>query len=327
MRRPRVKVSATENESVYHCGSKSINGEWLFDDVAKEIFRRQIWQIADYCGVQVVTYTLLSNHFHVLIRIPQQQAVSDQELLRRYSVLYPRPSRFQLARLAVIQSVLNSNGPEAIKWRRRQLLLMGDVSQFMKLLKQRFSIWYNKTHRRFGPLWSDRFNSVLVEPRENVVRAIAAYIDLNCVRAGLVTDPMRYRFCGYAEAVSGNRCAQEGVCFVTGASRWREAQAHYREIIFGTGVVPREGAASIPPADFEQVMAEGGSIPLSTVLRCRIRYFNDGLVLGSRAFVELHLSRYRGTPDATPISRSRPVAMPPDLGELVAMRPLRRRSL
>jgi signal transduction histidine kinase len=30
-----------------------VNGEWLFEDVDKEILRRQLWQVASYCGVQV----------------------------------------------------------------------------------------------------------------------------------------------------------------------------------------------------------------------------------------------------------------------------------
>ena len=40
---------------------------------------------------------------------------------------------------------------------------MWDVSAFMKTLKQRFTQWFNKRHRRKGTLWEDRFRSVLVE--------------------------------------------------------------------------------------------------------------------------------------------------------------------
>jgi len=72
------------------------------------------------------------------VLVPQAVAPpGDAELLRRYQLLYPKPTRYQSARLAV-------NGPDAFTWRRRQLALMGDISQFMKLLKQRFSIWFSK---------------------------------------------------------------------------------------------------------------------------------------------------------------------------------------
>ena len=47
----------------------------------------------------------------------------------------------------------------------RQGLLerMGDVSVFAQELKQRFSLWFNRHHERFGTLWAERFKSVIVE--------------------------------------------------------------------------------------------------------------------------------------------------------------------
>jgi hypothetical protein len=54
-----------------------------------------LWQVADSCGVQVGTYTTLSNHFHLLVNLPQQTPVTDDELLRRYAVLYPKPTKCQ----------------------------------------------------------------------------------------------------------------------------------------------------------------------------------------------------------------------------------------
>ena len=40
---------------------------------------------------------------------------------------------------------------------------MWDVSEFIKLLKQRFTQWYNRRMNRKGTLWEDRFKSVLVD--------------------------------------------------------------------------------------------------------------------------------------------------------------------
>tara|TARA_B100001123_G_scaffold354875_1_gene407626 strand:- start:165 stop:374 length:210 start_codon:yes stop_codon:yes gene_type:complete len=65
---------------------------------------------------------------------------------------------------------------------------MGDLSFFIKELKQWFSIWYNRTHKRYGTLWAERFKSVLVKGVPASLKTIAAYIDLNPVRAGLVED-------------------------------------------------------------------------------------------------------------------------------------------
>jgi REP element-mobilizing transposase RayT len=296
MRTARIKASTATGDSIYHVMTRTVNGAFLFDDPAKETLRRQLRQIADFCGVTVLTYTILSNHFHVLLRIPQATPVSDAELLRRYSVLYPKPTRFQQARLEVVQTWLTTGDPEGELWRKRQLSVMGDVSQFMKLLKQRFSVWFNHTHNRFGTLWSERFKSVLVEPNEKVVETMAAYIDLNAVRARLVSDPKDYRFCGYGEAVSGGEAARAGLRQIHGGETlpaWETAQAAYRLTLFGTGSAARPGQGIVSPEQLAEVIKTKGRLPVSTVLRCRIRHFTDGAVIGGQLFVAQHLASYR----------------------------------
>jgi REP element-mobilizing transposase RayT len=324
MRQARIKIPAEAGEGVYHCMSRSVNGERLFDDQAKEILRRQFWQVAEYCGVDILTYAVLSNHFHVLVKVPQKTPVSDVELLRRYEVLYPRPTRYQAARLEVIKRELVSNGPEAQRWRRAQLALMGDISPFMKLVKLRFSIWYNQAHRRFGTLWAERFKSVLLEPRSRVVATVAAYIDLNSVRAGLVEDPKDYRFCGYAEAVAGSAVAQRNLASIIGVANWKVAQAAYRLMIYGTATETREHGATITLEALAAVMAAGGRLPLATVLRCRLRYFSDGAVLGSKAFVEEQLAACRPRTGRRQQNGTRFLPPITEWGELAALHGVRR---
>jgi putative transposase len=326
MRQPRIKFPATEGDATYHCISRTVNGEWLFTDSDKEMLRRQLWQVADYCGVQVITYCILSNHFHILVRVPKQQPVSDRELLRRYRVMYPTPTPFQSANLKAIEADLERGGPEAENWRKRQVALMGDVSQYMKLLKQRFSIWFNKSHARFGTLWAERFKSLLVESDSRVLQNVAAYIDLNSVRAGLVTDPKDYRFCGYAEAVAGNNLAQAGLQFAIANPGWSDTQAAYRTLLFGAGAGPRE-SATVAPSELEKVLAEGGRLPITTVLRCRLRYFTDGAVLGSRVFVEAQISKYHQRCGRREGSKPRPLPLITDWDDLTALRGFRLRLI
>ena len=325
MRRARIKVTATDGEAVYHCMTRTVNGEFMINDVGKEVLRKQLWQVADYCGVDVLTYALLTNHFHVLVRVPhRKEPPTDAELLRRYAVLYPKPTQYQVARLDVIKAQLKTNGPEAEAWRKQQLALMGDVSQFMKLLKQRFSVWYNKSHDRYGTLWAERFKSVLVEPQGRVIETMAAYIDLNCVRAGLAADPKDYRFCGYGEAVGGNPKAREGLKAIRGTSDWSTAHAEYRQVLFGTGAFQKPGQGAIPVEELKKVLKTGGKLPLATVLRCRVRYFTDGAVLGSKAFVATHLAAYRLKTGRRQRTAPRPLPAVSDWGELATLRGLRR---
>ena len=79
---------------------------------------------------------------------------------------------------------------------------------FVKELKERFSRWYNKHHNRRGTLWMERFKSVLVEDGE-ALRTMAAYTDLNPLRAGMVKDPKDYRNHFEPRRTSGARVLRE----------------------------------------------------------------------------------------------------------------------
>ena len=79
---------------------------------------------------------------------------------------------------------------------------MHNLSEFMKTLLQRFTRWFNRTHKRSGTLWEERHKSVIVESGI-AARTTAAYIDLSPMRAGTVEDPAEYRWSSYGEAVGG----------------------------------------------------------------------------------------------------------------------------
>jgi putative transposase len=329
MRQARFKIDAAEGEAVYHVMTRTVNGEHLLGDSEKEVLRKQLWQIADYCGLEIITYAIMNNHFHVLVRVPQKVDLSDSELIRRYQVLYPKPTKYQTAKLEVIRTQLNSNEPEAQAWRDRQRAMMGDLSQFMKLVKQRFSVWFNRSHQRFGTLWAERFKSVLVEGKSGVMRTMAAYIDLNPVRAGLVNDPKDYRFCGYAEAVAGLKVARLGLTrLIEGgrSHRWSRIHDSYRLTLFGKGSAPSQTQAKIDAAAMQQVVRAKGRLPLHEVLRCRVRYFSDGAVLGSQTFVQQHLGSYQQLSGLRKRVRPRPVPAVTDWGDLTTLRGLRRNA-
>ncbi len=187
MRSRRLKVC--ETSGVYHCMSRVAGGQRLLGSTEKEVFRRQLHRLAEFCGLEVLTYCVMSNHFHLLVRVPPQEItrkIGDDELARRVRVLYPGEEA------AAWISRLRGEEREAV--RERLLARMGDVSAYLKELKQRFSIWYNHTHNRYGTLWSERFKSVLVESSPRAMLAVACYIDLNPVRAGLCGDPGTYRW-------------------------------------------------------------------------------------------------------------------------------------
>ena len=287
----RVKrLNVMGETAVYHCITRTVGGEMLFGEREKEVLRKQIWQVSAFCGVEVLTYCIMSNHVHLLVRVRGAESVSDDELVRRYGLLYHREKE----RVAVLASVLKDEGEEAEKLRKKLKARMGDVSSFMKELKQRFSIWYNKSHQRYGTLWAERFKSVLVENTTSALRTVAAYIDLNPVRAGMVEDPKDYRFCGYGEALAGSKPAERGIKSVNESKRIESALEGYRMTLFGMGAsVSRSSQKAMSAQKAKRVIEKGGKLPVSTVLRCRVRYMTDGAVLGSREFVSAYFKTHR----------------------------------
>ena len=151
-------------------------------------------------------------------------------------------------------------------------------------------------------------------------RTMAAYIDLNPVRAGMVKDPADYRWSSYGEAIGGGargngKTARAGLVRALRAHQGVAADAafwaddvsrEYRRILMAGAVgkstesIDREGKAvaktarkgiSKGQADKEREM--DGAIPLGKMLRCRIRYFTAGAVIGSREFVNEAFSSAR----------------------------------
>jgi putative transposase len=287
----------------YHVMSRTCGGEVFFDDVEKEALRRVIWRMAEFCGLKIVTYCVMSNHFHLLAEVPHRETwlqrfeepQGEAKLLEHLRILYSKTYvgllRDELADLR--QRGLETQAQQKLEAIKRRFC---DLSLFVKEVKERFSRWFNKRRGRKGTLWMDRFKSVLVEGKGEALRTMTTYIDLNPVRAGLLKDPKDYRWCGYAEALGGSRRAQRGLCKGIGkpVDGWQEAGAAeaYRCILFDTGREVKdaqnatvvERGVSVESA--RAVLAERGKLSTAELVRLRVRYFSDGVVLGSKAFVE-----------------------------------------
>jgi hypothetical protein len=279
--------------------SRTVCQTFLFGDQEKEVFCRMLGKQADFAGIQVLAYCVMSNHFHLLLRVPVVGALSDEALLSRYQTYYGE-ERVPLSTYSVeeLKSLLAEGGREAETARERILARMGNLPAFMRELKQRFSIWFNHQHGIQGTVWSARYKSVIVEDEPESLTRVAAYIDLNPVRGEIVSDPKDYRWCGYAASLAGVRSARDGLVQVFANSRnYVEAMASYRLILFGKGYETKgaleKDRGRISAERLEEVIRNKGKVPLQELLRVRVRYFGDGLALGSQAFMAQILRDHR----------------------------------
>ena len=290
MRKPRILGSAGSN--YYHVMSRVVDRRYVFGDLEKEFFRLTMRKLEAFTGLHVLTYCVMSNHWHILLEVPSYEELGDEELSERIRAFYPK-QRANMILQDFDRAAKHAEETGSELWlnelRQKYLSRMYDLSAFVKELKERFSKWYNRRNNRRGTLWEERFKSILVEGSEHAISTMASYIDLNPVRAGLTNDPRDYRYCGYAEAVAGGKQAREGIVQIMKSldqdASWRKVSAQYRMLLFCSGAETEE-RTGMELTEVEKTLAEGGELDQFDLLRCRVRYFSDGVALGSRLFVE-----------------------------------------
>lgn len=150
---------------MHHVTSRIVGDELLLGPREKEILQKMLWDVSDFCGVEILTYCILSNHFHVLVRVPAStasgQEISDEGLLRRFRVLYPKPTKYQVAEFARLEKALLEGNENAVDIRKRLLGRMHDLPEFIKTVMQPFTIWYNRNRGdRSGTLWMESYKTM-----------------------------------------------------------------------------------------------------------------------------------------------------------------------
>jgi putative transposase len=96
MRFPRVKA---DGQGYYHCVSRVVEGRFIFQvsghgSVEAERFIKLMRHLEAFSGVRVLTYVLMSNHFHLLCEVPEPKTLSEAEVLDRVEAGYG-PTRRQ----------------------------------------------------------------------------------------------------------------------------------------------------------------------------------------------------------------------------------------
>lgn len=276
--------------SYYHLVNRMILRLMLLGDEEKAELRRLIRRVEGFTGVNVLTYALMTNHIHILVEEPDRdQYVDGDELVRRLRCLYGEAGLQEIqARWALWKErgMVGAVEDDQARFRER----MHDISEFMKQIKQRFTCWYHRRHGTKGTLWQDRFKSVLVEDGA-ALRTMAAYIEMNPVRAKLVDEPQKYRFCGFGEAMGGSKMARKGIGRIAKAvlsgDDWDGASKSYFEHVLMYEEVRNNRNLLYMDEDLlREKMKNRTELTRLERLMCRCRYFTHGQVVGGKEFVE-----------------------------------------
>ena len=289
MRRPRIKV---EGEGFYHVVSRIGGKRFLIDETEKGVLLGMIRGAAAFSGVEVYTYAVMSNHFHLLVRVPRRREVSDQELEKRMLALYGR-AKFNavLEKWARWSKRHQETRVEDEKARMRAR--MYDLSQFCKTFKETYTQDYNKRHDNTGTIWEGRFKSILLEGSFRAMTTVAGYIHLNPVRAAIVERTEDSMWTGYGAGCQGDALAQAGLralvsrVYGTDDSTWEQAASVCAETI--EGKMP-DGTGRTAPTESDDVETDEKGRPvragsLRALLMHRAAGFVQGLALGGETFV------------------------------------------
>ena len=305
----------------FHVVNRIYDRRYLIDEEGKEMMVKLVRAYEDVLGVEVLTFCIMDNHFHLLVRVPHRPDGFDVPLevvvARLERALGVESAKLMHRNLEFWRTTKNE---AAIgEWRQQQVARMFSLSEFMKAIQLRFSRWYNRRTGRKGTLWEGRYTSVIVEEEERALRTMAAYIDLNPVRAGMVADPADYRWSGYAEAMAGKARARRGLVRIIGQMAWpretaagaqpwggapfpaaveRRALVFYRAILGGQGTARTRGDGTVVRRGVSEKTRERLTTPnerrlAAEVLTRRVQHFTKGVILGSRAFIDEWFAQHR----------------------------------
>ena len=292
----------------YHVISRIAGQQFLMDATEKDVLMRLMFNVAVFSGVEILTFALMDNHFHILVKVQRAREVDDDELVAKMRVLYGdvKTDRLLGEWKAWERRGLAFKADDAKAALRRRMF---DLSQFCKTLKETYSMSYNLRHAHVGTIWGSRFKSILLSPDYQTLMTVGSYIDLNPVRAEIVDTPGAYRWSGYGAAIRGNALSRNGLCAMVAAAyikrevAFETARQAYESAIEGfieqpakedagtqeteNGAHPKEPQShrEFVREKVESEIADGGKLTLFEMLRCRVRHFSQGLAIGPALFV------------------------------------------
>ncbi len=192
-RKNRREIFSPKEVAICHVTSRVVRRCFLTGDdpvTGKNFDHRKIWiedllrDFAAQFGIDLLTFAILSNHFHLILRSRPDvvEAWDDTEVALRW--LRICPNRLPDGTIAEpSEAAINAirNSPEQLNEIRSRL---SDISWWMRLICQRIAIRANKEDKITGHFWQGRFHAVRILDEVSLL-ACAAYVDLNPIRAAM----------------------------------------------------------------------------------------------------------------------------------------------
>ena len=178
----------------YLCGNDPVTG--VSYEHRREWIRQRLEFLASVFAVDCLTYTVMHNHIHLVLRSRPDVLASwsDEEVARRWLRLFPqrRNRDGSPAEPAAPEIKMIVNDPDRLAERRRRL---SDLSWWMRCTAENIARRSNAEDEVTGHFWEGRYKAVVLLDEASLL-ACAAYVDLNPVRAALAETPETSAFTG-----------------------------------------------------------------------------------------------------------------------------------
>jgi len=264
----------------YHLCTR-IAGEknhYLFTDVDKEKGMSLVQEVSELFLLDVISMCWMDNHWHIVLYSPSPEETPDLQVVAdKYNAYYKDK-----------KTLINPKvEPKKCAQIAEQL---SDISYFMQLFHQKFTLYINRTHNRRGPLWAERFKSTILDG-QRALWSCVKYIELNPVRAKMVDDPADYRFSTWGKYCgSGTHLFEDNFVKHLRKSLGELAKSWTSSAVYAEfrGELARTISNERNPlADHLEVKKDAKNEPSIKIqfLR-RTRYWSDGSIIGSKSFVQ-----------------------------------------
>jgi hypothetical protein len=211
---PRHVIVDESKPGLYHVMSRCVRRAHLCGDGfehRRDWIQERIETLASVMAIDIYAWDILSNHLHVLLAIRPDLVAewSDQEVVRRYLLLCPGKWRRRLRGIPVDSPPTDAEINDVLAMEGRVSVLrsrMSSLSWCMARLKEPISRRANREDDCTGHFWEGRFRSIAVLD-EAAILAVATYIDLNSVRAGIIDriEASRHGSVGQRAAIVAGR--------------------------------------------------------------------------------------------------------------------------
>ena len=197
MPRARKHLVCVDDTPYYHVTSRCVRRAFLcgtdgFSGRSYEHRRQWIEDrvriLASLFSIEVCAYAIMSNHYHLVVRLNPEEAASwsEDDVLERWSALFRGPLLVQRYRAGEPLSAAELHTLRSTTAVFRQRL--SSLSWFMKCLNEPVARMANREDRCTGHFWEARFHSQALRSERALIAAMA-YVDLNPVRAGIANRP------------------------------------------------------------------------------------------------------------------------------------------